>query len=356
LDTLGKSTNFALMKRATIFFVAVLFCLATQAQERRRDFNQPFVTETPMAHDPVLAWEDSIFHVFSTGVGIQHLTSKDLRKWTIDPRPVMSVIPQWTRDSVEGFVDHVWAPDIIRWKGRWWMTYSCSTFGKNGSAIGLMSNGSLDGRRPWQDHGVIVCSHDHRDNWNAIDPNIIIDQTDGQPWLTYGSFWDGIQLVRLDSTLHVVEGTKPQTIARRHKPGDPSAAPNPTSRFAGPNAIEAPFLFRHGDYFYLFVSWDYCCRGEKSNYRVAVGRSKTIYGPYLDDKGVPMLDGGGKVLIEGDKQQFEAIGHCAAYHIGDRDIYVSHGYSVAHRGAAILVVREIQWENGWPKLCELKID
>jgi len=340
------------MKRAFILFVTAFICLAVQAQERRRGLDRPFVTETPMAHDPVLAWEDSTWHVFSTGVGIQHLTSSDLRQWAVDRQPVMSVIPQWARDSVDGFVDHVWAPDIIRWHGRWWLTYSCSTFGKNGSAIGLMSNATLDGRRPWQDHGAIVCSRDKRDNWNAIDPNIVIDAND-QPWLTFGSFWDGIQLVRLDTTLHVAKGEKPKTIARRHKPGDPQAAPNPTSKFAGRNAIEAPFMLWHDGYYYLFVSWDYCCRGDKSNYRVAVGRSKTIDGPYVDDRGVPMLDGGGRIVIEGDKQQFEAIGHCAAYHVGDRDLYVSHGYSLTHRGAAILVVREIKWENGWPCLVEL---
>ena len=78
-------------------------------------------------------------------------------------------------------------------------------------------------------------------------------------------------MIKLDKkTMHVKKGAKPQTIARRHAVGDSSAEPNPTSKFAGTNAIEAPFIMKHGGYYYLFVSWDYCCRGIKSNYRVAV--------------------------------------------------------------------------------------
>ena len=104
---------------------------------------ESFTTDTPMVHDPVMAYEDSIWHIFATGMGIQHMTSKDRETWTVKSEPVMSVIPKWTRDSVPGFRHHVWAPDVIQWHGRWWLAYSCSTFGRNGSAIGLLSTRSL---------------------------------------------------------------------------------------------------------------------------------------------------------------------------------------------------------------------
>ena len=51
------------------------------------------------------------------------------------PQPVMTVIPGWATDSVPGFSNHVWAPDVIQWHGRWWLAYSCSMFGKNGAAM-----------------------------------------------------------------------------------------------------------------------------------------------------------------------------------------------------------------------------
>ena len=79
--------------------------------------------------------------------------------------------------------------------------------------------------------------------------------------------------------------SEPQTIARRVALRDTvKAEPNPTSKYAGRNAIEAPFIFRHGDYYYLFVSWDYCCRGEKSSYRVAVGRSRGLCGTSREEQ------------------------------------------------------------------------
>ena len=256
-------------------------------------------------------------------------------------------IPAWTHDSVPGFETHIWAPDVVKYRGKWYMGYSCSTFGKNTSAIGLLSNKCLSDKDGWKDEGCIVASRGNRDNWNAIDPNFIIDEK-GKPWMTWGSFWDGIQLIPLDKTMHPKKGAKPQTIARRHAVGDASAEPNPTSKFAGANAIEAPFIMRHGGYYYLFVSWDYCCRGIKSNYRVAVGRSKNVSGPYLDRDGKPMLEGGGTLLLEGDKKEYEALGHCSAYSFSDGDVFFCHGYSVAKNGASILVQKRIHWtEDGW---------
>lgn len=331
---------------------------ATQGvQAQNWPSHMPFTTDTPMVHDPVMTYEDSTYYIFATGIGIQQMTSKDRKMWTVSPEPVMSVIPKWTRDSVPGFRHHVWAPDVIKWHGRWWLAYSCSTFGKNGSAIGLLTTHKLDSGL-WDDQGCIVASREQRDNWNAIDPNFVIDEND-QPWLVWGSFWDGIQIARLDTTMHVAKGEKPRTIARRYNlnnkdsknalPINPNPPKNPTSDFAGPNAIEAPFIFKHDGYYYLFVSWDYCCQGSKSNYRVAVGRSKTVDGPYMDSKGIDMRYGGGNLFIEGDKKVFEAAGHCAAYHIDGDDIFICHGYSIAHKGASILIQRPITWTaDGWP--------
>ena len=337
------------MKRILFSILLLVPCATSLAQGQRRMTREAFQTETPMVHDPVMAYEDSTYHIFATGVGIQHMTSRDRRTWTVLPQPVMTVIPQWAHDSVPGFRNHVWAPDVIRWHDRWWLAYSCSTFGKNGSAIGLLSCRSLS-RPVWNDEGCIVTSREKRDNWNAIDPCFVIDGDD-QPWLVWGSFWDGIQLARLDTTMHLVAGEQPCTIARRYGPNANPAEPNPTSKFAGPNAIEAPFVMHHDGYYYLFVSWDYCCRGSKSTYRVAVGRSRNVAGPYLDRNGRDMLQGGGTLLIEGDKQAFEALGHCAAYSFPDGDLFICHGYSIAHQGASILVQRGMTWtRDGWPLL------
>ena len=356
------------MKAKTILWsLLALIMPMTAAGQPHRFQPTDFLTDTPMVHDPVMAYEDSTWYIFATGMGIQQMTSRDRQTWTVKGAPLMSVIPQWTQDSVPGFRHHVWAPDVIKWHDRWWLAYSCSTFGRNGSAIGLLSTRSLASGL-WDDMGCIVTSREGRDNWNAIDPNFVIDDQDN-PWLVWGSFWDGIQLVRLDTTMHVgkesgvrsQEPVKPRTIARRFNLSapdgkkalsvNPNPPKNPTSDFAGPNAIEAPFIFKHDGWYYLFVSWDYCCQGSKSNYRVAVGRSRSVEGPYLDPDGIDMRDGGGMIFLEGDKKAFEAAGHCAAYTFDDQDIFICHGYSIAHQGASILIQRPISWTpDGWPIL------
>lgn len=354
------------MKSYFIFAWALLMLgidASAQVHSRQRSDEKTF--PAPFVHDPVMAVENGRTYLFATGMGIDELSSADGVNFKVDGS-VLKNIPKWTRDSVPGFDKHVWAPDIIRYHGKWYMAYSCSTFGKNTSVIGLLSKKRLVDKDGWKDEGCIISSRGGRDDWNAIDPNIAIDDKD-HPWLVFGSFWDGIQLVKLDNTLHVAKGERPRTIARRFafntrevpesEGGPKKLTPGNYSLNAGQNAIEAPFIFKHYGYYYLFVSWDYCCQGMKSTYRVVVGRSKNIEGPYLDNRGIDMLDGGGVPFIEGDKKEFEAAGHCAAYTIGGKDIFICHGYSVALDGASVLVKKEIKWDDqGWPTLssCEKK--
>lgn len=94
----------------------------------------------------------------------------------------------------------------------------------------------------------------------------------------------------------------------------------------------------------------------KSNYRVVVGRSRKITGPYLDREGKSMLDGGGTLVIEGDKKRYEAAGHCAVYHLPlpkkqkRGDLFICHGYSIKSEGTPKLVIRKVRWNHGWPEL------
>ena len=131
---------------------------------------------------------------------------------------------------------------------------------------------------------------------------------------------------------------------------DTSFAMRTVARRSKGSAIEAPFLFKHGDYYYLFVSFDYCCRGLESNYNVVVGRSERIEGPYFDRNGREMATGGGTAVVSSDPD-FVAIGHCAVYTFGKRDYFVAHGYSRTENGLSKLFLRELCWDDaGWPFL------
>ena len=122
-------------------------------------------------------------------------------------------------------------------------------------------------------------------DWNAIDPNIIFDEK-GNPWMTFGSLRDGIQLVRLEKDMKTPV-SQPQTISRRMKSADTPYL----QEKANDNAVEAPFIVHHDGYYYLFVSFDYCCKGLDSTYRTVVGRSKDIAQPYVDKEGEAMTEG-----------------------------------------------------------------
>lgn len=314
----------------------------------------------PPVHDPVMAkGEDGKYYIFSTGMGIGVSSSTDMEDWHHEP-PVFNTREQlqWAKDSVPGYRGHTWAPDISYHDGRWLLYYSCSTFGKNTSAIGLATNKTLDPTSPdfkWEDKGMVIKSHRRQDNWNAIDPNLIV--SNGERILVYGSFWDGIQMVKLADD-YKTPISQPKTIARRVNRGLTLQEMNDVENFtieggdtieAGENAIEAPFIIKRGDYYYLFVSFDYCCRGQASTYKTVYGRSKNVEGPYIDRNGKPMLIGGGTLYVGPDKE-FYGVGHCSAYEFNGKWYFISHAYDKQRNGAARLFIKEMDFDKqGWLK-------
>jgi arabinan endo-1,5-alpha-L-arabinosidase len=304
---------------------------------------QPLPTSIP-AHDPVMIKQDSTYYVFCTGFGISMWSSSNMKDWKQE-KPVFNKAPQWAVEAIPGFKGHIWAPDISFHNGQYYLYYAVSAFGKNTSCIGLAVNKTLNTASPdyqWRDLGKVIQSVPGRDLWNAIDPNLLVEDN-GNAWLSFGSFWNGMKLVRLKPDLTAV--AEPQqwyTIAARKR--DP-VLPDST---AGDAAIEAPFIFKKGNYFYLFVSFDYCCRAEKSTYKVVVGRSEKIMGPYADKDGVPMNLGGGSLVLEGDKDWFGA-GHNSVYTFNGRDYIIFHGYDAADKGRSKLRIEHLDWDaQGWP--------
>ncbi len=303
-------------------------------------------TANIMVHDPVMIKADSTYYLFCTGWGISVMRSADMVHWE-RLKPVFDAPPAWALDAVPGFKGHIWAPDISYHDGQYYLYYSVSAFAKNTSCIGLATNKSLDPENPdfkWTDHGKVIQSVPGRDMWNAIDPNLAMDEN-ATPWLTFGSFWNGIKLVKLSDNLsEVAEPETWYTIASRERSYDlPDTDP-------GDAAIEAPFIFKKNGIYYLFVSWDYCCRGLKSNYKVVVGKSDKITGPFLDKEGKDMRFGGGSLVIEGN-EKFAGIGHNSIYTFGNKDYFVVHAYDNQDEGKPKLLIKLVEWdEEGWPVL------
>lgn len=299
--------------------------------------------EKPVTHDPVIAKQGDTYYLFCTGPGITRFTSKDLKNWT-KQAPVFAESPKWSKEVAPGFNGHIWAPDITLHKGTYYLYYAISAFGKNTSAIGLVTNKTLnpkDKNYKWEDQGVVIQSVPNRDMWNAIDPNLVFDEN-GTPWLSFGSFWTGLKMVQLNDDLKTL--AKPEVwhpIAKRDRDKNLDDAD------AGDAAIEGPFIFKKGNYYYLFLSWDYCCRGENSTYKLVVGRSKSVTGPYVDKNGKLLNQGGGSLVIEGNKNWY-GVGHNSIYTFDGKDYTFMHGYDAHDKGLPKLIVKEVTWVDGWP--------
>lgn len=328
-----------------------MWSLATSAQPIPVGTVLP-TRQTPM-HDPVMIKQGDTYYLFCTGFGVGVWSSKDLQSWRKE-KPVFDAPPQWAVEAVPGFKGHIWAPDVAYHKGWYYLYYSISAFGKNTSCIGLAVNKTLDTTSKdykWIDKGKVIQSYPGKTAWNAIDPNLVFDKK-GTPYLSFGSFWEGLKLVQLQKDLKTLseDPDKLLTIASRKK--DPTA-PNPPSiddnpKDAGGNAIEAPFIFKRGGYYYLFASVDYCCKGINSTYKMIVGRSKNVRGPYLDSAGVRMDRAGGTLVMEGNKDWF-GVGHNAVYTFDGRDYLIFHGYDAKDEGKSKLRIETLKWDaQGWP--------
>lgn len=291
-------------------------------------------------HDPVMTKYEDYYYIFCTGGGIPVRRSTDMLHWRIARGAL--VFPFMPEEAYAYVPDatNIWAPDISYYNNKFHLYYSVSTFGSNHSAIGLATNISLnpdDEAFEWVDQGIVIKS-DKQDFYNAIDPNLIIDK-DGVPWLAFGSFWGGIKLVQLDYDTGKIAEEKPTLHSL-------------ATREVNERSIEAPFIILRNGYYYLFASFDFCCRGVDSTYNVRVGRSDAVTGPYIDRDGVPMMEGGG-TQVTFPSNRYRGPGHNAIFTENGQDFMVYHAYDAVQGGTPTLRIKPLYWDDEfWPTLPE----
>ncbi|HEY5283541.1 MAG TPA: arabinan endo-1,5-alpha-L-arabinosidase [Polyangia bacterium] len=274
-------------------------------------------------HDPSVILANGTYYLFATGNGISTKTSTDMLKWTATP-DVFPTLPAWVAGQISG-VTNIWAPDISFFGGQYHLYYAVSTFGSNKSCIGHATRASL-GAGAWADHGSVICSNvGTSDNWNAIDPNVIVDDA-GTPWLDFGSFWSGVKMVKLDAT-----GARADT---------------QMLSIANNKSIEAPYIIHQCGYYYLFVSFGSCC-GSPYDYNIRVGRSTSVTGPYADKAGTAMTSGGGTLLVQGNTT-WTAPGHNAVIVAPSATYNVYHALDAGHANATLRVSQLVLDSAGWP--------
>lgn len=304
--------------------------------------------DTQPVHDPSIIRQGSTYYAFTSdvngqpaGIFLKIRCSQDKVSWSACGSVFAAGRPAWLAAKVPG-IAALWAPDISWFNRLYHVYYAGSTAGSQRSVIGLVTNTTLDANDPaykWVDQGEVIESHPG-DDFNAIDPNILID-TDGSVWLTYGSYWTGIKQRQIDPATGLLLVANPTRYNLATRPGVPL------------NPIEGASLIHHGSYYYLFVSVDYCCNQNAGtdNYKEAVGRSTSPHGPFVDEKGTAMMNGGGTVLLQGNGS-WSGPGGGTAYIDAStgESLIVFHALHLTENGAPYLWVKNLDWTNDWPSL------
>ena len=282
------------------------------------------------------------YYVFATGPGCTIWHSRDLVQWRRLGRVFDAAVPDWAAKAVPR-ARGIWAPDISYFDGLYHLYYSVSSFGSQRSVIGLAVNKTLDPKDKayrWVDRGIVIESKPGKDNFNAIDAALFVD-ADDKAYLFWGSYWTGIKVLPIDrATGKPIKGATPLPIAARAK-GHPSGA------------IEAPYVIRRDGWYTLFVSWDFCLGGARSTYKVMVGRSKNVTGPYLDFQGKAMTEGGG-TLVLATHARWAGPGHNSVLQTRSGDYLVHHTFDLTRlRAHRVLQIRPMYWpKTGWPVVGE----
>lgn len=314
------------MKRKLGILLVALMIVASTFSDARSYAAHWGLSGDVDVHDPSIMKEGNSWYVFSTGPGIQVLRSDNGTEFYRTPQIFLTAPAWWKTYAPNQKPMDVWAPDVKTYNGKVWLYYSISTFQTNVSAIGLASASSV-GAGSWKDEGVVL-STNGKQNYNAIDPELVIDAS-GQPWLAFGSFWEGLKLTKLDKNTMKPTGSL-YSIARRT---------------VNDGAIEAPSITYRDGYYYLFASIDKCCSGVNSTYKMIYGRSQNITGPYVDKNGVSLMNNGGTILDSGNTRWRGP---------GGQDVYgtnliVRHAYDAEDGGKPKLLISDLKWDSsGWP--------
>ena len=317
---------------------------AAEAADPLASYSQTGDTDPVL--DPSIIRQGSTYYAFSTDVAgysgngnLPILCSQDKVNWIACGSVFPGGMPAWIGQKVPGVVG-LWAPDISYFNGEYHLYYNGSKLHTQETVIGLATNTTLDPTDPgykWVDRGMVLQSR-AGDDFNALDPSILVD-ADHSVWLTYGSYWSGIKQRQIDPGTGLLLASNPKRYDLASRPG---VANNP---------IEGASLIHNGNYYYLFVSVDYCCEQNNvdNNYKQAVGRSTSPHGPFVDEVGTPMMGGGGTVLLKGD-DTWNAPGGGTAFFDSEKgeSVIIFHAHDLTRNNTPYQWVKTLNWVNDWP--------
>lgn len=301
-------------------FLGLTFSVSLHAADK---YSNP-VIDYSLPDPSIIKGEDGYFYLYATE-DIRNLPihrSKDLVNWEF-------LGTAFTDENRPDFEPNggIWAPDINKIGDKYVLYYSMSVWGGEWTCgIGCAVSDRPEG--PFKDCGMMFRSNGIKVQ-NSIDPFYIEDN--GHKYLFWGSF-RGIYAIELsEDGLSLKSGSSPVQIAG--------------------TAYEGTYIHKRGGYYYMFASIGSCCEGLKSTYTTVVGRSTSLFGPYLDKKGQSMMDNHHEILIH-KNDSFVGTGHNSAI-VSDNagtDWLFYHAVSVANPDGRVLMLDKIDWIDGWPSV------
>lgn len=317
-----------MLKRRIFFLLALvqmMLALAQNVWAPRNHYVNPIINED--AADPtVIKADDGQYYLFATGEKIYR--SADLINWSY----VGEVFGDNPHPTFVPGVKHYWAPSITRQNGRYVLYFALSTWGGvDAASIGVATADSPAGPYKLVGDGKLFSSSEVGVR-NSIDAEYF--EEDGHKYVTWGS-WNGIWLIELTA-----DGLAVKDMSVKHQ-------------LAG-TLFEASYLYKRGDYYYLFCSIGACCEGARSTYETVVGRATNLFGPYYNKEGKPMLENAYSLVLTTNDVCI-APGHNSRI-IEDeagKTWMFYHGYlrSNPEKGR-VAWLDEVKWIGGWPYIAD----
>ncbi len=305
------------------YFIYLVLILSTGNIFAQAKYSNPVVNYS-LPDPSLIKGDDGYFYLYATE-DIRNLPihrSADLVHW----EKVGTAFTNETRPTFEPKAG-IWAPDISKIGDKYILHYSMSVWGGEWTCgIGAAVSDSPSG--PFIDKGIMFRSNSINVQ-NSIDPFYIEDN--GKKYLFWGSF-RGIYAVELsEDGLSVKDGAEKQQIVG--------------------TAYEGVYIHKHKGYYYMFASIGSCCAGMKSTYTTVVGRSRNLFGPYLNKEGKSMMDNNHEILIH-KNERFVGTGHNSEIVKDDKgnDWILYHAVDTQSPKGRVLLLDKVIWKNGWPSV------
>ena len=300
-------------------------------------YTNPVITFSSVA-DPTVIRTDEGFFLYATQTNsywIPIYFSKDLVNWEFK-RSAFRKATRPTEDVLPGG-GAFWAPEIRYINGKYVLYFSWAKWGDGSISYTAVATsdspvGDFLNAKP------LLITDDFGSN--CIDQ--FYYEEDGKKYMFVGSF-NGIYVTELtDDGLSVKRGADGKPVLKKQVCG---------------RAFEGTNIYKKGKYYYLFASINNCCpnNGMDSKYKVVVGRSENLLGPYVDRKGKDMLDNSWELVLEGDGETFFGPGHNSIIIPDDAgtDWMIYHSYVKENGtvGGRLGMLDRIVWSaDGWPTI------